>query len=354
MDRAIADYLEKTKQRVDARLKTYLPPQLDEESLKGIVGSIRYAHDVTAMNEVFAKPIWDFLDRGGKRWRPALFYLITEALGKDLLPVEDFALIPEFAHNGSIIIDDIEDRGKTRRGKPVLHKLFGEDVAINAGNLMYFLPLLVFQRHQQLSQETLIRAYQVYAEEMINIHFGQGMDIHWHRGGTQDISEEQYLQMVAFKTGCLARQAGRLAVVLAEGDQDLETKMGQVCDSIGIAFQIADDILSVVGEEFQKGKGYGDDITEGKRSLLVIHALRQLPQEKATRLVEILDMHTTDQDLITEALTLIKESGAVEYARGVAQRVVQEAWDQVDPLLEDSPAKQLLHRFLQFAIERDR
>ena len=348
----IMEYLENKRPVIDSVIRKYLPRQFTKESVEWIVGPASFAHDTEALDKSFAEPIWDFLDRGGKRWRPALFLLITEALGGDVEKVKDFAIIPELAHNGSIIIDDIEDLGEIRRGKPCLHKIFGVDTAVNAGNFLYFLPLLVFSKNTGFSQETLLRAYKVYAEEMVNIHFGQGMDICWHKGGKQEISEEQYLQMVSFKTGCLARQAGRLAVVLSGGSQELEQKVGRVCESIGIGFQIADDILSLSGEEFQKGKGFGDDITEGKRSLPVIHTLQKASEEDRQRLLEILGMHTRDEALIREAIGIIKKHGSVEYAMGVAERVVKQAWEELAPLLKDSEHKDLLKKFAWFAIER--
>jgi geranylgeranyl pyrophosphate synthase len=353
MDREIREYLESKKQVVDSIIKKYIPEKISEGFLEWFLGKAKYSHDLEALNRSFAEPVWDFLGRGGKRWRPALFFLITEALGGDVEKVKEFSIVPELTHNGSIITDDIEDSGEIRRGKPCLHRIFGLDTAINAGNFLYFLPLMVFQKNAgRFDDRTLLRAYRVYAEEMVNIHFGQGTDIFWHRGGKREISESQYLQMVAFKTGCLARQAGRLAVVLSGGSEELEKKIGGVCESIGIAFQIADDTLSIAGGEFQKGKGFGDDITEGKRSLPVIHALRQAPASERERLLEILDMHTRDENLIREAMDIIRKHGSVEYSRGVARKIVTSAWQEAEPLLKPSPSKALLKKFISFAIER--
>lgn len=345
----IESYLEQTRGIVDGVIRSYLPERWDSRYGEWAFG--RKGLDLEALNRSFAEPVWDFLGRGGKRWRPGLFLLITEALGGQVEKVKDFCILPELAHNGSIIIDDIEDRAELRRGKPCLHKLFGEDTAINAGNFLYFLPLLVFQKNGEVGKEALLRAYQIYAEEMIAIHLGQGMDICWHKGQGEP-TEAAYLQMVALKTGCLAREAGRLAVALAGGSQELEQKLGKVCESIGVAFQIADDCLSVSGEEFQKGKGFGDDITEGKRSLPVMYTLQKAPAHEKQRLLEILGLHTTDPATIREALELIKKHGGVEYARGVSRKVTEEAWKEAEPLLKESQSKALLREFCGFATER--
>ena len=158
--------------------------------------------------------------------------------------------------------------------------------------------------------------------------------------------------MVSFKTGCLSREAGRLAVALSGGSEELEQKIGRVCESIGIAFQIADDTLSLGNGEFQKGKGYGDDITEGKRSLPVLYALEVLSAKERTRLVDILNSHTRDKAVITEAIGLIAKTGAIEKTRQTGKRLVEQAWKEVDPLLRPSKAKDLLHDFCRFAMER--
>ena len=92
--------------------------------------------------------MWDFLDQGGKRWRPALFYFIAEALGADMEKIKDFMIIPELIHNGTIIIDDIEDGSETRRGEPCLHIKHGEDLAINLGNTMYYMPMSLILRNK--------------------------------------------------------------------------------------------------------------------------------------------------------------------------------------------------------------
>jgi len=349
----ITKFLEEKKKLVDEIIKTYIPEKMDAAFLDSLLGPATYEYDITAINKTITEPLRDFLDRGGKRWRPGLFLLLTEALHGDTEKVKDFAIIPELAHTGSIIIDDVEDKGEMRRGKPCLHKMYGTDVAINAGNIMYFLPLMVFMRNRdKFSEKTLLRAYKVYTEEMINIHIGQATDIYWHSGKSSNITEKQYLQMCSYKTGCLSRMAARLAVVLSGGSVEQEKKIGSIGEAIGIAFQIRDDTLSIVGEEFASKKGYGDDITEGKRSLLVIHTLKNAHDQERKRLLEILDSHTTDKALIQEAISIIKKYKAVDYATGIAERLVKETWETADPLLPESEAKKTVKAFLDFIVER--
>jgi len=349
----IMNFLEEKRQDIDDAIRRYLPEEFNQEYMENMIGKARYEYDLDAINSALAKPIWDFLSRGGKRWRPAMFLLIAEALGADTEKLKDFVVLPELAHEGSIMMDDVEDNGELRRGKPCTHRLFGVDVAVNASSAMYFLPTLVLMKNRDsFDNAVLLRVYEIFGQEMINIHFGQGTDIHWHKGGKENISENQYLQMCAYKTGCLARMAAKLAVVLAGGSKEQEEKIGRVAESIGIGFQIHDDILSASSESFQKGKGYGDDITEGKRTLMVIHTLKKADETDRKRLLEILNMHTRNPELIDEAIALLNKYDAINYAKQLARNLVNDAWSEAQALLPESEAKKKLKSFVDFLIER--
>ena len=97
--------------------------------------------DVDGLTQSISKPLYDLLDRGGKRWRPALCFMITKMSGHDPKEVYDIAAFVELIHNGSIIIDDIQDQSDVRRSKPCIHLTYGVDTSINLGNFMYFAPL---------------------------------------------------------------------------------------------------------------------------------------------------------------------------------------------------------------------
>jgi len=268
--------------------------------------------------------------------------------------VKDFFIIPELVHNGTLIVDDIEDDSLMRRGKPCLHKIFGIDIAINAGNFIYFLPLLALVKNKdKFKDKVLIRVYEVYFQEMINLHLGQAMDIYWHKGKTEKISEAQYLQMCVFKTGCLPRMTAKLAVLLSGGKDKLAEEIGRMAEAIGIAFQIQDDILDLTGEEFAKKKGgLGKDITEGKRSLIIIHTLRKAKKSDRERLIKILNAHTKNQKMRNEALGIINKYGSVDYARKKAQKLIKDSWNKIDGFLTDSPAKNQLKEFINYLVER--
>jgi len=352
----IEKFLEDKAASIDELIEKYIPRKFSRKTILFEVNPPRYAYNLEALNKAIAEPIWEFLDRGGKRWRPSLFRLICEALGKNLEEFTDFAIIPEVIHNGTLMIDDIEDASEMRRGKPCTYKIFGLDIAINAGNAMYYLPLLpLIKNKEKISKEKLNMVYEIYVKEMINLSLGQAMDIAWHRGlaNADKISEKDYLQMCAYKTGTLARMSAKIAAVLAGANQELTEKLGRFAESIGVAFQMQDDILDLTGEEFAKKKGgRGQDITEGKRTLIVIHTLKVASAEDRNRLIEILNMHTTNQKLRDEAIKIMEKYGSIDYVKNFARKIVEESWRDVEKLLPESEAKEKLNAFAKFLIER--
>jgi geranylgeranyl pyrophosphate synthase len=352
----VEKFLEEKAALIDKAIEKYIPRKFTKDSIVFKLNPPRHAYNLDALNKAIAEPIWEFLERGGKRWRPVLFLLIIEALGKNPEDFVDFAIIPEVIHNGTLMVDDIEDSSEFRRGKPCTYKIYGLDIAINAGNAMYYLPLLpLIKNKEKISKEKLCKVYEIYVQEMISLSMGQAMDIAWHKGiaDADKIGEEDYLQMCAYKTGTLARMSAKIAAVLADANEELTDKLGHFAESIGVAFQMQDDILDLTGEEFAEKKGgRGQDITEGKRSLIVIHTLKVADAKDRKKLIEILNMHTSDQKLKDEAIKIIEKYGFIDYVKSFARKIVEESWKEVERLLPVSDAKEKINAFAKFLIER--
>jgi len=353
---SIEKFLEEKASVINKVLEKYVPREFDKNAVVFELSQPEYGYNLEALNKAIAEPIWEFLDRGGKKWRPSLFLLVIEALGKNPRDFLDFAIIPELIHNGTLIIDDIEDGSKIRREKPCTYILYGLDIAINAGNAMYYLPLLTLIKNKdKFSASKLKRIYEIYVLEMISLSLGQAMDIAWHRGlaDADKIEEKHYLQMCAYKTGTLARMSAKMAAVLADANDELTENLGKFAETIGVAFQIQDDILDLVGEEFAKKKGgLGKDITEGKRTLIVIHTLQKATQNDRKRLLKILRMHTTDRKLVEEAIRIMKKYHSIEYSKEFSKNMVKENWKNVERFLPFSKAKEKLKAFANYLIER--
>jgi geranylgeranyl diphosphate synthase type I len=348
--------LEEWRPVVDETIESLLPRTVDDAYLTEFYGEATYEYDPSAIQRALADPIWDLLDRGGKRWRAVMFIKLVEAFGEDPDGYLEYAAIPEILHNGTIIVDDVEDGATHRRGSPALHHDHGTDVALNAGNAMYFLPLKVITRDPaDLPAETRLAAYEMLTHELNRTHLGQGMDICWHNDERVGVSEAEYLEMCACKTGCLGRIVARLAAIVTH-NRDVESSVARYAEELAVAFQIADDVLDVdhaMEEGGDFGKGVGNDVREGKKTLMVIHAAEHAPPTDVARLEELLwAPDNTDED-VREVIGILEAAGSVEYARDAAEALADSAKTHLEDIgLDPGPAAELA-AFADFVVDRE-
>ncbi|MFC7222085.1 polyprenyl synthetase family protein [Halalkalicoccus sp. GCM10025322] len=351
------DVLAEWRPVVDRTIEELMPREIDEAYLAEWFGPASHRYDPEAIQRAFADPIWELLDRGGKRWRAVVCLLLIDGFGAD--PEEHllYACIPEVLHNGTIIVDDIEDEAEMRRGELALHHVFGQDVALNAGNAMYFLPLKVIGKNPGgFDPETQLSIYEMLMDELNRTHLGQGMDIYWHRDRETTVEEAEYLEMSACKTGCLGRIVARLAAIITDQPPEVEREIAAYAEEMSIAFQIGDDILDVentLDRAGEFGKAFGNDIREGKRTLMVIHALDRADPDRAARLASILHAEENSREEILEAIEILQSTDSVEYARERALTFAESAREHLANVpLEEERANQLAS-FTEFVIERD-
>ncbi len=273
-------------------------------------------------------PGWTLLERGGKRWRPLVMLLSHELHGGSLATLDQLTTLVELPHNGSLIIDDIEDKADERRGGPAIHLVHGIDMAINTGNFLYFQPTYLIETCG-LSEARQFRVMKFYLRVMRRLHFGQGLDIQWHNDHGMLPSRDEYLQMCRYKTGALSRLAAEIGAAAA-GATDLQIEAaGDLWEDIGVGFQILDDVKNLVTGN--PGKLRGDDIVEGKKSLPVLfHA--ELAADKGAALMGLFEQVTTDhaagrpvQPLIERAIGLMETSGALDAAYRYGEQLLGEA-----------------------------
>ncbi|MCU4741783.1 polyprenyl synthetase family protein [Halobacteria archaeon AArc-m2/3/4] len=342
---------------IDDAIADFLPRDVDTDYLESFFGESTYEYDPTGIQRALSDPIWDLLDRGGKRWRAVLFLVFIDAFGEDPAAYLPYACIPEILHNGTIIVDDVEDEASMRRGEPALHHIYGEDVALNAGNAMYFLPLKILTHDPgNLPAERRLAAYEMLMDELNRTHLGQGMDICWHNEREVRVSPEEYLEMCACKTGCLGRIVARLAAIITDQPAEVERHAAAYAELTAVAFQIGDDILDVehsLGRAGDFGKEFGNDVREGKKTLMVIHAIEESDAAEADRLQEILGAETNTDEEVLEALSILENAGSVEYARERALGLAEQARAHVDALDFEPEIAEQLTEFTEFVVERD-
>ncbi len=355
MDNDILEYMRQRGAEVDRKINEYLTDTGSVRYLGSLLGRSGYEYDAKAISRAVIEPASYLLALGGKRWRPILMLTIIDALGRDSNDYIEFSIIPEVIHNGTIIHDDIEDNSDLRRGSESVHKKYGIDVGLNLGDFMFFFPIVALLDSKKIGDSAKMRILDVYQREMLKLSLGQATDIAWHRSFVDPfvISESQYLQMAYSKTGVLAGMAAKIGGVLGGADDRTIAALGLFGSSIGVAFQLQDDLLNISESELANGKGgKGEDITEGKVTLLVIHALASADEMERKRLRELLAMHTKDKALISEAIEIINKYDSQSYTKALEERLVRDAWKDLDKLLQDSDAKKRLKAIAEFLINR--
>lgn len=289
-----------------------------------------------AFLEQINAPALDLLNRGGKRWRPLLMMLFYQLYRSDD-DIIAFTPLVELPHNGTLIVDDIEDSSDFRRGKPAVHLIYGTDLSINTGNFLYFLPHICIDS-SSFPDGIKLAAYRYYNESMANLHIGQGLDILWHRDKDYIPSLDEYLTMCSFKTGGLSQLAGRLGVRSGGGSEETAFTVGKACQQMGVGFQILDDVINLtVGNP---GKKRGDDIVEGKKSLPVI--LCSQMGGDMTRLKEIF-VRAGKEGIekagseVEEAISIIQATGAIAKAKEKALSILKESRETILNFYKPSP-----------------
>ncbi|VVB77406.1 Short chain isoprenyl diphosphate synthase [uncultured archaeon] len=349
------EYLEKRAKKINETIKEYLNDTNSQRYLGKLLGRSGYEYDSEAITKGIIDPANYLLDLGGKRWRPILMLEVLEAFGKNPDDYAEFSIIPEIVHNGTLIHDDIEDNSNTRRGAPAIHVKYGIDVALNLGDFMFYFPMVAVLDSKKLSQETKMKMLTIYQKDMLKISVGQAIDIAWHRNlvDPMSVNEGKYMQMVDAKTGVLSSMAAELGGAIGGADDKTIAALGKFGSSIGIAFQLEDDLLNITKSRLAEKKGgVGDDIQEGKVTMLVIYTLEHSAEADRKRLIQILKSHTDNKEEIAEAIAIIDKYGAKDYTKALAQRLVSDAWKALDQLLPDSEAKKRIKAISEFLVGR--
>ncbi|MCP3100724.1 polyprenyl synthetase family protein [Myxococcus sp. K15C18031901] len=226
----------------------------------------------------------DYPFREAKGLRPALCIATCRALGGKLESVASSAAVLELYHNAFLIHDDIEDESLLRRNAPTLHRQHGVAVAVNVGDGMLALSLQpLLENVARLGLGASLRILQAVARMTRESVEGQALELEWIRNHVWDLSDDDYILMVEQKTGWYSFITpvliGAIAAGAPEGRMELLSGFSR---ALGTAFQIQDDLLNLQAAERDYGKEIAGDLWEGKRTLMLLHALRvSTPEERA-------------------------------------------------------------------------
>ncbi len=346
------DTLPDKRAKIENALKNYLGDPESLRNLERLFDKSGYVYDHGALLKGLMEPSSYMVLDGGKRVRPLTTMFIIDALGGDSRRLVEFAIIPEVVHNGTLILDDIQDGSETRRGKDAVHKKFGLDIGSNLGVFLQTFPVVATIDSDKIDEKTKKRMLAMWARETTRVTIGQAIDIVWHRQEVdpRKITEEKYLQMALDKNGTL-KMAAQLGAILAGASDEVLEAMGRFGARFGVAFQLQDDVLNLEKSRVTASKGkIGDDITEGKISLLVVYTLQQAPKEVGDELVGILKEHTREPQKIRRAIEILKSYDAVERVRELQRRMVSEAFAILDNTLPLSPERVTLKMFVDVLV----
>lgn len=323
----------------------------------GVIGDLvnRYIPhgDHPDMDRYLYGPLMKYSKNGGKRHRPLIALAGCLVVGGDMNKAISSAAAIEHFHTAALIHDDIADEAELRRGEPCLHLSEGLGLALNMGDLGLSLVNGTVISDPTLDDAVKVRVVTELIEMTRRTIEGQAMDIGWARDARYDITPEDYLIMATHKTahysGAVPLAVG--AIVGGGTEAQIEGLRNFGLDT-GLAFQIQDDLLNLIGEEESTKKDFRSDITEGKRTLIVVHALHHGTEQQRARLVEILSNKEKDPDVLAEAVDIMQETGSIEYARNYAQNLTSISKNRLLGVVDPSSARDLLVSMADWFVNR--
>ncbi|MFP3162904.1 MAG: geranylgeranyl diphosphate synthase [Acidianus hospitalis] len=288
------------------------------------------------------------LKAGGKRLRPLITVASSDLFSGDRKRAYKAAAAVEILHNFTLIHDDIMDEDTLRRGMPTVHVKWGVPMAILAGDLLHAKAFEVLSEALEgLDSKRFYMGLSEFSKSVIIIAEGQAMDMEFEN--RQDVTEEEYLEMIKKKTAQLFSCSAFLGgLVSGAEDKDLEL-LKEFGLNLGIAFQIIDDILGLTADEKELGKPVYSDIREGKKTILVIKAL-SLASE-AERKIIIEGLGSKDQGKIIKAAEVVK-SLSLNYAYEVAEEYYQKSMKALSAIGDNNIAGKALKYLAEFTIKR--
>jgi len=309
------------------------------EGVDDIIGAINKAIDNYLYEkepEHLYQAVKHLPQAGGKRLRPLVAYLACEASGGDGMKTIPYGVALELVHTFTLIHDDIMDKDETRRGMPSVHKKYGENIAILAGDTLF---AKAFEVLSMLRDERVVkRLTRNMAMMSKEICEGQAMDMQFEE--MEYVDENVWLEMIEKKTARLFEHASMGGAIIAGADEDIITSMQKYGLYFGMAFQIWDDCLDVIGGDI--GKPVGSDIREGKKTLMYLHSYR-INREFVN--------NYGNENYVDEIIRIFKENGSIEYAKNIAEEYSKKAINSIQKI-DDGWAKEMLENLAKFAVER--
>jgi geranylgeranyl pyrophosphate synthase/predicted secreted hydrolase len=346
------------KTNLSRQLEKFLPRNYNPDWLENICGINRpLLADQSALSHAIINPIWSMMDRGGKGWRSAWLTTCCYALGLNKFERELLSFMPfsELIHTGSLVIDDIQDMSELRRGKPTLHRLIGTDLAINVGNILYFLPFTIIKDASWLTASQKLEIYNIITNAMRQGHIGQAMDLMYSKGrydfekkvASFDKTRAELVEQYRLKSGCQLRAIAEMAGVITLSPKSLVEPLASYSSTFGVVFQIVDDLIDIQEGKNKLGKEENEDIRNSRLNMVLLYALSEMNGTKRASFIKhILNANQKkDYDRISE---IIHGTDAIDRCISFAEEMIEDAWKEVSnfPPTDAKVAMKVIPRWL--------
>ena len=282
------------------------------------------------------------VDSGGKRLRPSMLLLAAEAAGGEALALAPAAVSIELVHNFTLIHDDIMDNADVRRGRPAVHKIWGQSGAILAGDTLYSKAFQVLGM-TAASPERILGAMNMLSQTCTAICEGQWLDMEFE--SKDRVTENEYMEMIEKKTGVLYGASAGMGGLLAGASPEVVRALDEFGRLTGMGFQLQDDVIDLLTPEEVSGKRQGGDLVEGKKTLIMIHAFAN------DVVVPVFSKKDASAEEIFRSISILEGSGSIEYARSRAEEMVAQGKRALD-VLPPSSAKETLLELADYMIRR--
>ncbi|MCF6141861.1 polyprenyl synthetase family protein [Flavobacterium sp. K77] len=287
------------------------------------------------------EPIHYILDLGGKRMRPVLTLMSAEIFGADYKNALPAALAVEVFHNFSLVHDDIMDDAPLRRGNETVHEKWNINTGILSGDAMLILAYQYFEQYEPVIFRDLAKLFSKTALEVCE---GQQWDVDFEE--RTDVTLEEYLKMIQYKTAVLVAAAMKMGAIIAETSAENANLIYDFGLNLGLAFQLQDDYLDAFGNPETFGKQVGGDIIENKKTYLYLKAVAFSAEKEAQELRDLFAIQLEDNtDKIERVKELFNASGASKATQDAIQDYTFKAFQMLDQLNVSADKKAMLKAF---------
>lgn len=300
--------------------------------------------------ESLYEPIKYVLSMGGKRIRPVLMLLAYNLYKEDAESILMPAAALETYHNYTLLHDDLMDNADLRRGQMTVHKKWDANTAILSGDSML---VLAYQRMQQVDSRHIQPVLQLFTETALEIGEGQQYDMEFET--RNDVTEDEYIEMIRLKTSVLLACALKIGAILADAPEEDQQNLYKFGEQIGLAFQLQDDYLDVYGDSKVFGKAIGGDITSNKKTYMLINAFLRADDKQRAELEKWTEAKDFDRNEKVAAVTgLYNEIGIDKLAINKICSYFESAKKYLAAVKVDGSRKAELERFADKLLHRNK